>query len=80
MTSGQIENWFRYQAIQRGDPAACNRLRDAAKDFAITINELFPDSAEKTAAIKRLLEAVMRANASEAYQECGKLSIAPRQH
>ena len=59
-----IENWFTYHAPGSDDLVAYEKLRNAGKDFANAINELCPDSADKTAAIRKVREAVMTANAS----------------
>lgn len=66
MTTEQIENWFSYHAPSSDDLVAYDKLRDAAKNFAKAINELCPESADKTAAIRKVREAVMTANASVA--------------
>lgn len=60
----QIENWFTYHAPSADDLVAYEKLRGAAKEFAHAIRELCPDSADKTAAIRKVREAVMTANAS----------------
>ena len=44
------------------------KLRSSALDFAKAINDLVPDCADKTAAIRKLRESVMTANAAIA---CG---------
>jgi hypothetical protein len=59
-----IENWFTYHAPGSDDLVAYEKLRNAGKEFAKAINELCPDSADKTAAIRKVREAVMTANAS----------------
>lgn len=66
MTVEQIENWFTYHAPTSDDLVAYDKLRSAAKSFATVINEVCPDSADKTAAIRKTREAVMTANASVA--------------
>lgn len=66
MTTEQIENWFSYHAPSSDDLVAYDKLRNAAKNFAKAINELCPESADKTAAIRKVREAVMTANASVA--------------
>lgn len=60
----QIENWFTYHAPSSDDLVAYDKLRSAAKSFAMAINELCPDSADKTAAIRKVREACFVANAS----------------
>ena len=66
MTVEQIENWFTYHAPSTDDLVAYDKLRNAAKSFALAINEACPESADKTAAIRKVREAVMTANASVA--------------
>lgn len=65
----QIDNWFSYHAPVVSDQTRTyEKLREAGKQFATTINDLCPESADKTAAIRKVREAVMTANASIA---CG---------
>jgi hypothetical protein len=64
MEASQIENWFTYHTPDGDDLAKYERLRQVAKYFALAINDLCPDSADKTAAIRKVREAVMTANAS----------------
>ena len=66
MTSDQIENWFTYHAPSGDDLVAYEKLRNSAKSFAAAINDICPESADKTAAIRKVREAVMTANASVA--------------
>lgn len=68
MEQEQIDHWFTYHAPTAADLTAYETLRTAAKAFAFAINALCPDSADKTAAIRKVREAVMTANASIA---CG---------
>jgi hypothetical protein len=68
MTNEQIENWFTYHPPSKTDLVAYEKLRNAAKVFANAINDICPDSADKTVAIRKVREAVMIANASIA---CG---------
>ena len=64
----QLANWFSYHAPESDQLEKYARLRDAAHIFAEVINESCPESADKTAAIRKVREAVMTANASIA---CG---------
>lgn len=64
MTTDQIDNWFTYHAPTSDDLVAYDKLRSSAKAFASAINEICPESADKTAAIRKVREAVMTANAS----------------
>lgn len=59
----KIENNFRYHAPKEGQPEKYTALRDKAKEFAYLIEELVPDSREKSLALTKLEEAVMWANA-----------------
>lgn len=63
-TTEQIENNFKYHTPKEGQPAAYTALREKAKEFAHLINELCPDSREKSLALTNLEESVMWANAS----------------
>lgn len=63
-----LENWFTYHAPDGDQLVAYAKLRNAALDFAKSINDLVPDSADKTAAIRKVREATMTANAAIA---CG---------
>lgn len=65
----QIENNFKYHSPKDGQPAKYTELRNTAKEFALLIDELVPDSREKSLAITKLEEAVMWANAGIARNE-----------
>lgn len=60
----QIENNFKYHAPKEGQVDKYTDIRDVAKSFALIIDELCPNSREKSLAITKLEEAVMWANAS----------------
>lgn len=60
----QIENHFKYHAPKDGQPEKYNELRAKAKEFAYLINDLCPDSKEKSLALTNLEQSVMWANAS----------------
>jgi hypothetical protein len=66
MTREQIENWFTYHPPSSDDQVVYEKLRNSAKAFASAINELCPESADTTAAIRKVREAVMTANAAVA--------------
>ena len=59
-----LENWFTYHAPSTEDLAAYDKVRKAALVFASVINEWVPDSADKTAAIRKVREATFTANAA----------------
>lgn len=68
ITRDDLENWFTYHKPGPDDNVAYEKLRSAAKGFALAIMELTPPSADQTAAIRKVREAVMTANAAIA---CG---------
>jgi len=65
----EIENWFTYHAPQGTQQERYVKLRDKAKELAHLIVESTPASADQTAAIRKLRECVMTANAAIA---CGE--------
>jgi hypothetical protein len=60
----QIENNFKYHSPKVGQPEKYEALRERAKEFAILIDALCPNSREKSVALTNLETAVMWANAS----------------
>jgi hypothetical protein len=68
MTPEQLLNWFSYHAPDADSQVRYVAIRDAAHRFAVVLNDLCPDSADKTTAIRKVREAMMTANASIA---CG---------
>ena len=69
MTTEQLENNFKYHAPKDNQPMKYDCLRKKARDFAIIVNELCPESREKSLAITNIENAVMWANASIARNE-----------
>ena len=65
----QIENNFVYHAPKDGQTEKYQQLRSEAKALAHLINDLCPDSREKSLAITKLEDAIMWANASIARNE-----------
>ena len=63
-----IENWFTYHSPTPGQIPQYTEIRDAGKAFAAVVFKHCPDSADRTAAIRKIREAVMTANAAIA---CG---------
>lgn len=59
----KIENAFTYHAPQPGQPEKYQAIRTMAKELAYLIDELVPDSREKSLAQTKLEESVMWANA-----------------
>ena len=69
MEQKDLDNRFTYHAPKENQPIKYGLVRDMAADFAKLINELCPDSREKSLAITNLEQAVMWANASIARNE-----------
>lgn len=59
-----INNWFTYHAPDADQRVKYEAIRAHAREFAHVINNLVPDSADKTTALRTLREAVMWANAA----------------
>jgi hypothetical protein len=64
-----IENNFTYHSPKDIQLERYEKLRNKAKEFANLINDLCPDSREKSLAMTRVEESVMWANASIARNE-----------
>jgi hypothetical protein len=64
ITFEQVNNWFTYHAPDEAQQQALQVVREKAKQLALCIHELVPDSADKTAAMRKLRECVMTANAA----------------
>lgn len=60
----ELDNWFVYHAPLASEIAQYAEIRDAAKVFAAVLLKNCPQSADLTAAIRKVREAVMTANAS----------------
>jgi hypothetical protein len=70
ITSIEIENWFSYHKPQGTQQERYERIRESAKVLAYIILNDTPPSADQTAAIRKLREVVMTANAAIA---CGEV-------
>lgn len=62
MLQTDIGNWFSYHSPKPEQIAAYAEVRDQAKSIAETFNDLCPDCADKTAAMRKLRETVMAMN------------------
>jgi hypothetical protein len=60
----EIENTFTYHKPKEGDPERYQTIRNSAKTLAYDIIACCPASADRSAAIRKLRECVMTANAS----------------
>jgi hypothetical protein len=63
-TSAAIENNFVYHPLKAGQPALYEAVRSKAKELAMHINEMCPDSRERALALTNLEQAVFWANAA----------------
>lgn len=63
MTKDEISHNFTYHAPKEGQPAIYQNIRSIAGELALYINDVVPDSREKSLALTKLEEAVFWANA-----------------
>lgn len=69
ITEQDIDNWFSYHPPTGTQADRYVTLRSKAKELAILIIENTPSSADQTAAIRKLRECIMTANAAIACEE-----------
>lgn len=69
ISSIDIDNWFTYHKPEGTQPQRYELIRNKAKELALVIVENTPTSADQTAAIRKLRECVMTANAAIACNE-----------
>jgi len=67
----KIDDLFSYHAPEGDQPARYEAIRAKAKELAHVIVDATPASADQTAAIRKLRECVMTANASIALKGIG---------
>lgn len=60
----EIDNWFKYHAPTPEQVERYTALRESAKQFAECIERNAPKCADRSAAIRKVREAVMTANAA----------------
>lgn len=65
----ELENRFSYHSPKEGQPEKYTAIREKAKELAHMIDELCPNSREKSVSMTNLETAVMWANASIARNE-----------
>jgi hypothetical protein len=68
MNAADLDNWFTYHAPSPDQLPKYQAIRDAARAFADVIVANTPASADQTAAVRKIREAAMTANAAIA---CG---------
>lgn len=64
ITQKDLNNWFTYHPPLGTDIPKFTRIREEAKAFAEVILENTPPCADQSAAIRKIREAVMTANAA----------------
>lgn len=64
ITQSDLDNWFTYHSPKPEQLPKYQAIRDAARTLAGIIVDNTPASADQTAAIRKIREAVMTANAS----------------
>lgn len=64
ITNQNLANWFTHHPPTADQIRDYGHLRDAARLFAELVVELTPPSADQTAAVRKIREAVMTANAA----------------
>jgi hypothetical protein len=69
MTQSDVDNLFKYHPPKDDQVERYNKIRKAGKYFASAILNNTPASADQTAAIRKVREAVMTANAAIACNE-----------
>jgi len=69
MTNEEIEIRFKYHPPKASQLPKYERIRDEAREFALMLDALCPDSRELSAALTHLDSVVMFANASIARRE-----------
>lgn len=67
-TKDQVESLFTYHAPRGDQPARYERIRASAKILALVILDSTPACADQSAAIRKLRECVMTANAAIALE------------
>jgi len=68
ITMDNVGDVFSYHAPKPGQPERYESIRAAAKVLATTILTCCPDSADRSAALRQVREAVMTANAAIALE------------
>lgn len=64
-----IENWFSYHVPSEDKVAKYRNIRATARSLAFVIRDNTPPSADQMAALRKLRECVMTANAAIACEE-----------
>jgi hypothetical protein len=57
-----IDNWFTYHQPSQSQVHVYNRVREEGRKLAFVIRDSCPPGADRTVAIRKLLETIMAAN------------------
>jgi hypothetical protein len=71
MPNLDLDNIFTYHAPKNDQPFRYTAIRDKAKELALLIQQMVPDSRERSVALTSLQQAIMWANAAIAINEQG---------
>jgi hypothetical protein len=69
ITPEQLVNWFTYHPPREKDIPAFLAIREAGKEFAATVIYNTPPGEDQVAAVRKIREAVMMANAAIACKQ-----------
>lgn len=69
MTPGDIDHLFTFHPPSGNQPERYGALRETARSLAHVINDNCPEGADKSAAIRKLRECIMTANAAIALEQ-----------
>ena len=72
ITAASLTNWFTYHPPTPQDAVAYTAIREAALEFAQVVLSRTPEGADQSAALRKIREAVMTANAAIACASGGK--------
>lgn len=75
ITQAQLDDWFVYHAPRPGQQERYVAIREAAKKLAEVVVASSVASADQTAAIRKIREAVMTANASIACERADESEL-----
>lgn len=68
-TQEELDNWFNYHPPKPEQLSAYRGLRERAREFAKAFNDVAPDCADKTAAMRKLRDTLMAMNLTIACNE-----------
>ena len=69
ITDAQLDEWFTYHAPTPEQAARYQMIRQGARAFATVLVECTPGGPDQTAALRKLRESVMTANAAIACEK-----------